>query len=238
MALTTRNLADQLATIAAQLDAILASLRDDVDEIKAQMIGDGCNIEESRSDLKKTVEMGIKGTPTDEELNKEEPEAEVLIQKSRTVYNAGRIDVPDCTSQNYDQLQKDFPQKLICHENEHVVLTQPLPQLKTNPEIEDLDPLNLSREDLTKHRDARLSPRFFGPYRVFDKVDPIVYECALPQGSCIHPIIHITMFKAARRQLPASLDTSQPTTKVLNNNGVQETGQAIMEWLIAWYNSQ
>ncbi|KAJ0694798.1 hypothetical protein HanPI659440_Chr15g0612941 [Helianthus annuus] len=49
---TTRNLADQLATIAAQLDAILASLRDNVDDIKAKMIGDGCNSKESDSDLK------------------------------------------------------------------------------------------------------------------------------------------------------------------------------------------
>ncbi|KAK1427261.1 hypothetical protein QVD17_15944 [Tagetes erecta] len=55
MATTTRNLADQLATIAARLDVILASLKADVEEIKVQMIGDGCSIEESNGGLRNTV---------------------------------------------------------------------------------------------------------------------------------------------------------------------------------------
>ncbi|KAF5789548.1 hypothetical protein HanRHA438_Chr09g0384471 [Helianthus annuus] len=93
MALTTRNLADQLATIATKLDAILASLRDVVDDIKAQMIGDGCNIEESGSDLKNTVEKGIKETATDEGLDglKEELQAHVHIQEPQIVSNAASI---------------------------------------------------------------------------------------------------------------------------------------------------
>ncbi|MFS7949240.1 hypothetical protein Hanom_Chr06g00569241 [Helianthus anomalus] len=56
-------LASQLASIAAIID----SMRKDIAEIKAQVIRDGRNSEESTSDLKITVENSIKETPTDEE---------------------------------------------------------------------------------------------------------------------------------------------------------------------------
>ncbi|KAJ0501994.1 hypothetical protein HanRHA438_Chr11g0509371 [Helianthus annuus] len=82
-------LASQLASIAASID----SMRKDIAEIKAQVIRDGRNSEESVSDLKITVENSIKETPTDEEQDslKEELKAELRIQEIGTVYNAATI---------------------------------------------------------------------------------------------------------------------------------------------------
>ncbi|KAI3763143.1 hypothetical protein L1987_53593 [Smallanthus sonchifolius] len=65
MAPTTRNLASQLATIAAKLDAILASLRDGVEEIKVQLIRDGCNKGESEGDSKNMVAEEPQGSNHD-----------------------------------------------------------------------------------------------------------------------------------------------------------------------------
>ncbi|MFS7982725.1 hypothetical protein Hanom_Chr10g00966161 [Helianthus anomalus] len=82
-------LASQLASIAASID----SMRKDIAEIKAQVIRDGRNSEESASDLKITVEKGIKETATDEGLDglKEELQDHVHIQEPQIVSNAASI---------------------------------------------------------------------------------------------------------------------------------------------------
>lgn len=50
---------------------------------------------------------------------------------------------------------------------------------------------------LTKKVNQKLSPRFYGPYEILQKLGAIAYKLKLPEDTRVHPIFHVSLLKKA-----------------------------------------
>ena len=44
-------------------------------------------------------------------------------------------------------------------------------------------------------KDNKLSPKFYGPYKVLQKISTMAYKLELPSSSRVHPIFHVSCLK-------------------------------------------
>ena len=72
---------------------------------------------------------------------------------------------------------------------------------------------------LARRPNEKLSPWYFGPYKVVQQIGLVVYKLELPSSTTIHPVFHVSQLKRAL----GSADLCQPLSPILAED---------LEWLV------
>uniref|UniRef100_A0A2N9I5B5 Chromo domain-containing protein n=1 Tax=Fagus sylvatica TaxID=28930 RepID=A0A2N9I5B5_FAGSY len=58
---------------------------------------------------------------------------------------------------------------------------------------------------------GKLSPKFYEPYKVIQRVGMVAYKLELPEGACIHPVFHVSFLKAKLGKTITPISRLPPT---------------------------
>ncbi|PNX92763.1 Ty3/gypsy retrotransposon protein [Trifolium pratense] len=67
------------------------------------------------------------------------------------------------------------------------------------------------QQSLTGSTYSKLSKRFYGPYKIVERIGPVAYKLELPPQSKIHPVFHCSLLKQHRGPLTAAPDDLPPS---------------------------
>ena len=103
------------------------------------------------------------------------------------------------------------------------------------------------RQSTVVHRKfLKLSAKFFGPYRILEKIGPVAYKLELPKTAKIHPVFHVSQLKqhvgpvVKQSPLPVLNDEgllAKEPVRILDRRLVNNHGVAATEVLVMWKNT-
>ncbi|XP_050248995.1 uncharacterized protein LOC126696272 [Quercus robur] len=94
------------------------------------------------------------------------------------------------------------------------------------------------QKSITHKTFNKLSPRFYSPFQVLQKIGAVAYKLDLPLGSQIHPVFHVSYLKAKLGQqvtpcstLPAVNSEASATIPSSCGQGALKEGQLLGDQL-------
>lgn len=89
-------------------------------------------------------------------------------------------------------------------------------------------------------RNEKLSPRFYGPFEVIERIGKVAYKLQLPATASIHPVFHVSQLKQVvgdqqvLTELPGDLATEVSPVLLPERVLSSRDRLGITEWLIKW----
>ncbi|CAM8963646.1 unnamed protein product [Rhodiola kirilowii] len=89
----------------------------------------------------------------------------------------------------------------------------------------------------------KLSPRFYGPFRITDRVGAVAYKLELPSGAAIHNVFHVSQLKLCPNptanppdmpQYMLDLGKFKEPEAVLDRKMVRRHNGAVTKVLVQW----
>jgi len=163
--------------------------------------------------------------------------------------------LPDCPSDNAReilqnrqlaaQLIKDnllkaqarIKQQADKHRTERVFTVGDMVYLKIQP---------YRHTSLSLHNCIKLHSKFYGPFRVLEKIGNTAYKLLLPDGCQLHPVFHVSQLKQhigpsviPSPELPLIDDKGNikvAPMAILERRMIPRNNEPVIQWLIQWTN--
>jgi hypothetical protein len=100
------------------------------------------------------------------------------------------------------------------------------------------------QNSVAMRKNLKLSPRFFGPYKILQRIGEVAYRLDLPPSAQIHPVFHVSCLKLKIGQHVTVLPTLPPVDghgelklepeSLLSRRMVKRHGRAVTEVLVRW----
>lgn len=97
---------------------------------------------------------------------------------------------------------------------------------------------------VARRSNQKLSFKYFGPYEILQKIGAVAYKLKLPEGSRIHPVVHVSMLKKAISpatevcpDIPPAINDMEHVAvpeSILDRRLVQEDNHVISRVLVKW----
>lgn len=66
------------------------------------------------------------------------------------------------------------------------------------------------QKTVTGQKHSKLSPKYFGPFRISQRVGNVAYQLELPSSSRIHNVFHVSLLKQFKGEPPTTIPTLPP----------------------------